>query len=274
MDSIPTDLGVWDLAQRVAADGEGTLADTTAVVTAWRGGLGGATAASALGQARAAREDPAARALLADPYALSPDRAREPDHGPQPDLTGVVYDDLVGRYVGPFWMAQVNTRVVRRSDALLGHAYGPQFRYREVTGLGTGRVQASLMGLVAGAPGAVTRLVSNPRVGAQAEAMLRPILPKPGQGPSEKTQQAGETGFEIHTRTSTGAHYVATIHIDGDPGFLTTALLMSQAGFCLALDQDRLPDRAGVLTPATALNGALADRLRAAGVTLETRRLS
>jgi short subunit dehydrogenase-like uncharacterized protein len=27
---------------------------------------------------------------------------------------------------------------------------------------------------------------------------------------------------------------------------------MSQAGLSLALDQDRLPDRAGVLTPATA----------------------
>lgn len=48
---------------------------------------------------------------------------------------------------------------------------------------------------------------------------------------------------------------------------------MSQAGLCRALDQDRLPDRAGVLTPATALDGALADRLRSAGVTLNNRRI-
>lgn len=108
----------------------------------------------------------------------------------------------------------------------------------------------------------------------RAEALLRRLLPKPGQGPSEKTQQAGKTGFEIHTRTSTGAHYAETVHIDGAPAFLTTALLMSQAGLCLALDHDQLPDRAGVLTPATALNGALADRLRGAGVTLQAERLS
>lgn len=64
------------------------------------------------------------------------------------------------------------------------------------------------------------------------------------------------------------------MHIDGDPAFLATALLMSQTGITLALDHDQLPDRAGVLTPATALNGALTDRLRRAGITLETRRLS
>jgi short subunit dehydrogenase-like uncharacterized protein len=274
VDSIPSDLGVWDLAQRVAADGEGSLADTTAVVTVFRGGIGGGTVESALGQFRAGRTDRAVRRLLADPYSLSPDRGTEPDHGREAELTRLVHDDLAGQYVGPFIMAGVNTRIVRRSNALLDHGYGPRFRYREVTGLGDSQPRAVAKGLVTAGLGAVLLLASNRRIGAQAEAVLRRLLPKPGQGPSEKTQQAGETCFEIHARTSTGAHYVETVHIDGDPGFLATALLISQAGLCLALDQDRLPDRAGVLTPAVALDGALADRLRTAGVTLQARRVA
>lgn len=274
VDSIPSDLGVWVLAQRVAADGEGTLTDTAAVVTALRGGVGGGTIDSALGQIRAARTDPAARRLLADPHALSPHRHAEPDRGREADLTRVVYDDLAGEYVGPFMMAQINTRVVRRSNALLDHAYGPRFLYREVTALGQRHPQAIAKALATAGPWPLLSLAANQRIGARAEAILRRLLPRPGQGPSEKTQQAGETGFAIHTRTSTGAHYAAIIHIDVDPGFLFTALLISQTGLCLALDNDRLPDRAGVLTPATALDGALTERLRTAGVTLETRRLS
>jgi short subunit dehydrogenase-like uncharacterized protein len=44
----------------------------------------------------------------------------------------------------------------------------------------------------------------------------------------------------------------------------------SQSALCLALDRDALPARAGVLTPATAMGTALADRLRSAGHTLAT----
>ncbi len=36
----------------------------------------------------------------------------------------------------PWLMAGINTRVVRRSNALQGWAYGRRFRYREVTGFG------------------------------------------------------------------------------------------------------------------------------------------
>jgi len=225
-------------------------------------------------QRRDGRTDPAVRRLLADPYSLSPDRDAEPDHGREAELTRIVHDHLAGQYVGPFMMAGINTRVVRRSNALLDHAYGPGFRYREVTALGESHPRALVTGLATAGPGALLLLTSNQRIGAQAEAILRALLPKPGQGPSEKAQQAGETGFEIHTRTSTGAHYAETVHIDGAPAFLATALLTSQAGLCHALDEDQLPDRAGVLTPATARNGALADRLRGAGITLQAERLT
>ena len=67
-----------------------------------------------------------------DPYALSPDRAEEPDLGDERDLAGVVHDDDLGMWLAPFMMAGINTRAVRRSNALQGWAYGRRFRYREV----------------------------------------------------------------------------------------------------------------------------------------------
>ncbi len=41
--------------------------------------------------------------------------------------------------------------------------------------------------------------------------------------------------------------------------------MLGESALCLALDRDRLPDRAGVLTPATAMNAALAGQLTSAG---------
>ncbi|NYV78704.1 enoyl-ACP reductase, partial [Streptomyces sp. UH6] len=56
----------------------------------------------------------------------------------------------------------------------------------------------------------------------------------------------------------------------GDPGYRCTAVMLGESGLALALDGERLPDVAGVLTPATAMADALTGRLRAAGFTLTT----
>ena len=58
--------------------------------------------------------------------------------------------------------------------------------------------------------------------------------------------------MEIHTTTSTGARYVSRVAAKGDPGYKATAVMMGESALCLALDRERLPERAGVLTPATA----------------------
>ena len=67
--------------------------------------------------------------------------------------------------------------------------------------------------------------------------------------------------MEVH-----GAGRRATVAAKGDPGYAATAVMMGESALCLALDQ--LPDRFGVLTPASAMGTALVDRLRAAGMTL------
>lgn len=269
-DSVPSDLGVLLAHQAAAADGAGELEDTTLVVKALRGGLSGGTLASMTAQFDEMRTSAASRRLVADPYALSPDRAAEPALGPQRDFSAARYDTGLGQWTAPFLMAGVNTRVVRRSNALLGWAYGRRFRYREVTGCGTGPAAAARAIAFTAGLGVLAGAVALP----PTRALLSPVLPKPGQGPGEKTRRTGFFRLEVHARTSGGARYVTEVGASGDPGYAATAVMLSESALCLALDRDRLPARAGVLTPATAMGETLAGRLRAAGHTYQARRLS
>jgi short subunit dehydrogenase-like uncharacterized protein len=268
-DSIPSDLGVHLLHETVQADDGGELEDTTLVVTRLRGGFSGGTLSSIVEQLDEVRADPQLRRAAADPYALSPDRAAEPDLGRQRDLMKVRRDDGLGIWTGPFLMASINTRVVRRSNALLDWAYGRQFRYREVSGYGPGRSGMMRATTATSAMGALAAALAYPRA---RKLLVGRVLPGPGQGPSEKTRRNGRFRMEIHARTSAGRRYRATVAAKGDPGYQATAVMMGEAALALVADRDRLPGRAGVLTPATALGTVLTDRLRAAGMTFEVTR--
>ncbi|HVC05435.1 MAG TPA: saccharopine dehydrogenase NADP-binding domain-containing protein [Candidatus Acidoferrales bacterium] len=261
-DSIPSDLGVLLLHQAALADGAGDLEDTTLVVAALKGGLSGGTIDSMRVQLQEARADAGVRRLVADAYSLSPDRSEEPDLGDERDLMAVRHDAGLRTWMGPFVMAGSNTRVVRRSNALQGWAYGRRFRYREVTGFGSG-VAAPVKGAVAatGIAGLVAGLSFAP-----TRAVLDRVLPSPGEGPSEQARRTGFFRMEIHTRTSSGARYVSRVSAKGDPGYAATSLMLGEAAICLA--RDELPERGGVLTPAVAMGSALVDRLRTAGMTL------
>ncbi len=269
-DSVPSDLGALLLHHAARADDAGDLLDTTLVVTALKGGVSGGTLASMMGQQDEVRASAERRQVVQDPYALSPDRAAEPNLGEERDLDWVHYDGDLRMWVGPFVMAGINTRVVRRSNALQGWAYGRQFRYREVTGFGTGPA-APMLGAAASAAlkAAEAGLGFGP-----SRALLDRLLPEPGQGPSEKTRRTGLFRIQIHARTSAGGRYLGTIEAQGDPGYAATSVMLGESALCLALDRDRLPDRAGVLTPATAMGLALADRLRSAGHTLAAQRIT
>ena len=268
-DSIPSDLGVLLLHEQVRSDREGELEDTTLLVTSMKGGFSGGTIDSMRASAEAVAADRGLLRVLADPYSLSPDREAEPDLGAQPDLAGIRWDRAFGAWVGPFVMAPYNTRIVRLSNAVQGWAYGPRFRYREFMSYGTGvtaPVRAAV--LSAGLAGAVAGMRFGP-----ARAVLGRVLPAPGEGPSEESRRRGHFRMEIRTRTSTGAQYRCLVAAHGDPGYQATSVMLGESALCLGLDHDRLPERAGDLTPATAMGEALVDRLRAAGFTLSVERL-
>jgi short subunit dehydrogenase-like uncharacterized protein len=100
--------------------------------------------------------------------------------------------------------------------------------------------------------------------------LLDRVLPKPGSGPSEQVQRGGQFRIEVHTRTLTGAHYVATVAAQGDPGYAATAGMLGESALCLGLDP--LSTAGGVLTPAVAMGDHLMTRLRARGFELSVSR--
>ncbi len=268
-DSVPSDLGVLLVHQAARAAAAGDLLDTTLVVTALRGGISGGTLASMMGQLDEVRASAECRRVVQDPYALSPDRGAEPDLGDECDLAWARYDSDLRMWTGPWAMAGINTRVVRRSNALQGWAYGRRFRYREVTGFGASPAAPVLAGLATlGTKAAEAGLAFGP-----SRALLGQLLPASGHGPGERTRRTGFFRIVIHTRTSAGVRYLGTVAAQGDPGYAATSVMLSETALCLALDRDQLPDRAGVLTPATAMGAALATRLRSAGHTLATRQI-
>ena len=265
-DSIPSDLGVYLLHEAARADGAGDLEDTTLVVTAMKGSASGGTIASLKGQVDDIKADRDARRIVGDPYALVPDRPPEMDG--ERDIHSVSRDEELGQWIAPFVMATFNTRIVRRSNALQDWAYGRRFRYREVTGMGQGPLAPVKAAALAGGLGALAAGLALP----PTRKLLDRVLPDSGEGPSEAAREKGFFKIEVHTRTSSGARYVAKVAAKGDPGYKATGMMMGEAALCLALDEDKLPDRTGVLTPASAMNGALVERLRSAGMTLEVER--
>jgi short subunit dehydrogenase-like uncharacterized protein len=265
-DSVPSDLGVLLLHERVVADGEGSLGETVSLVVSMRGGVSGGTIDSMRTQADVVKADPALRRVLADPFALSPDRMAEPDPGSEGDSRLPTRDPLLGQWVAPFVMAPFNTRIVRRSNALQDHVYGPGFRYREVLGVGRGPVGPLVAGAVAAGLGGLAVGMALP----PTRLLLDRVLPRPGSGPSEKSQRGGHFRMEVHTRTSTGARYVATVAAQGDPGYAATAVMLGESALSLGLDA--LSSAGGVLTPAVAMGDHLVARLRARGFELSVLR--
>ncbi len=275
-DSVPSDMTVYALYSRVRQDGAGELLDTNYVLRDFSGGVSGGTIASMTEVMRAASTDPDVRKLLEDPYTLSQDRGAEPEFGPQPDLPWRrgrdIAPELAGVWAGGFVMAPYNTRIVRRSNALLDYAYGRRFRYAEY--MGTGRsITAPVISALTTAVTAGSSALGYRLFRFLPRALVDRLVPKPGTGPSEEVRENGYYRVQTYTTTSTGARYVATMSQSGDPGYKATAAMLGECGLALALDRDRLPELYGVLTPAAAMGDALLVRFPRAGISLETARL-
>jgi short subunit dehydrogenase-like uncharacterized protein len=276
-DSIPSDLTVFALYRQAERDNAGELTDTNLVVRSFKAGISGGTAASGMELMRAVSEDPEARRLMNDPYTLTPDRAAEPELGGQPDLRwrrgGEIAPELAGYWVGPFGMAVINTRVVRRSNALLGYPYGRRLAYAEQMSMGNS-VVAPVAAAVATAGNTAAVALGSRFFNRLPDKFVDRMAPKPGSGPSERVRDNGHYTMETYTTTTTGARYRTTMSQRGDPGYKATAVLLGQSAMALAFDRDRLSDLRGVLTPAAAMGDVLLARLPDAEVSLETTRLN
>ena len=184
-DSIPSDLGTFALQEAIIARDGRPCDEVKFLLQDIRGGVSGGTIASMVELLEDAREPGVAR-VVSDPYGLNPEGMRRgPDTG---DQVGVLRDPVSRSWTGPFVMAPVNTRVVRRTNALLGQRYGHEFRYSEVVDTGhgpAGAVRATL--LAAGLAGFRAAMHFGP-----TRALLRRFaLPAPGEGPDRRAIESG-----------------------------------------------------------------------------------
>ncbi|MEP9390838.1 saccharopine dehydrogenase NADP-binding domain-containing protein [Gordonia sp. VNQ95] len=274
-DSVPSDLGTYLLYRKVSDDDAGTLTDTTLILKSFRGGVSGGTIDSMRVIAEQAK-DSQTRRLLLNPQALSgtPGNTPKVAMSSEPSDIAIVrarnVDPSLRGTLAPFFMSSHNTRVVRRSNALLDNGYGPDFHYAETMNVGSiPGVSTLAAGAVGVGVGAFLGLMSF----GPTRRLLDKVLPEPGEGPSEKARDNGYFVTETYTRTSTGRRYRSTIRAKGDPGYKATAVMLGECALTLALNRDKLPKLTGVLTPAAAMGDALVDRLRGAGMTLEAEEL-
>lgn len=261
-DSIPSDLGVHVLQSHARERHGGPCESIVLALQSARGGASGGTVASMLGLVDEAKRDPAVRAILLDPYALNPEGERS---GPDRDPRGLSWDARVGGWTVPFFMGPINSRIVRRTNALEGFAYGRQFRYVELTRLPRGPLgpllgSAMLAGIGAFVGGAAF---------APTRALLDRLVPASGDGPSESARKKGSFRFALHGegRDRDGRPFTVhgTVAGQGDPGYAATAIMFSESALSLAKDPRHTGG--GVLTPAFAMGDPLVHRLRAAGMT-------
>jgi short subunit dehydrogenase-like uncharacterized protein len=258
-DSIPSDLGTL-MVQEAFKERYGRYAsEVKMAVSRMSGAFSGGTFASMLNIVEEMGKNPSLRKILGNPYALNPKGVRGADKS---DQNGVRYDEHLG-WTGPFIMAAINTRVVRRSHALMGLPYGTDFRYSEVMSTGKGPKGFARAAALAGGIGAFVAGIALP--------LTRPVLvnrlPSPGEGPTPEQRKRGR--YEIHhVAIANGQVLRGRVADNRDPGYGSTAVMLAESALCLALEGEQLDTEGGILTPAVAMGMRLVERLRKAGLTL------
>lgn len=255
-DSIPSDIGVYFLQQCMRERYSAQAAEIKYRVVSSAGGVSGGTVASMMNMMDEAKTDKSIFETLQDPYALNPlNQPRGPDGN---DQMGTVYDHDFRQWTGPFMMAGINTRVVRRSNALLNYSYGRAFRYSEaiLTGSGPGGyIRALLVALGTALMGLLAAL-------GPTRALLKKMLPAPGEGPSEQARNTGHFNIELLGKHALDESKNIRISVTGDkdPGYGATSKMLAESAVCLAMDS--LTEGGGFLTPASAMGDQLVKRLQ------------
>ncbi len=254
-DSIPSDLGVWFLQQEAQERFGRNCNQVTLLVKAMRGGFSGGTAASLLNAVEEGRRDRDVARILMHPYSLNPEGLRD---GPDSrDQSGAVYNEALGVWTCPFVMALINTRIVRRTNALLNFEYGKDFRYSEATMTGPGlrgRLKA------AAATAAFRGFMLASAIEVTRNYLVKPLMPNQGAGPDQAARESGFFNLLLVGTTSAGERLRVKVTGDRDPGYGSTSRMIAESAVCLA--RDELPVGGGFWTPASAMNQKLLTRLR------------
>ena len=259
-DSVPSDLSAW-LANATMQDRFGEPCTQVKAAFSIRGGFNGGTLASFFNMLASGQS-----AAMANPFLLNPEGTCPADPQAFADPVGPHFDTDLATWLAPFMMAPINTRVVRRSAALLG--YAPGFSYQEFLRLGRGATAAAAAAaLSAGSWGTQTALRLAP-----LRRLAARLSPPPGSGPSEVSMNGGSFRCQWVGTSASGHTVRGQVADQGDPGNRATTKMLCESALALALQPDELPQQVGaqggVLTPASGLGQVLVERLRLAGMTL------
>jgi short subunit dehydrogenase-like uncharacterized protein len=253
-DSIPSELGVFFLQQEARGIHGSPCHEISMFVKSVKGGLSGGTFASMMNALREIEEDRSIAKVLVHPYSLNPEGERQGPDGR--DQNGVRYSQEAAGWTAPFIMAGVNTKVVRRGHALMGYPYGKDFRYSEASLMGKGpRAFAKATSMAAGLGGFVLAAANR----LTREHLVERFIPQPGQGPSKEERENGFFKLLFVGKLKSGIEMRAQVTGDRDPGYGSTAKMLSESAICLALDD--LNVQGGFWTPASAMGEALLRRL-------------
>jgi short subunit dehydrogenase-like uncharacterized protein len=238
-DSLPFELGVYFCQETAKKVIGAPVARVKGRVRAMKGTFSGGTAASGRAIFEAAAKDPSLLALVRDPFALTPGFK-----GPkQPPGNRPIFDDDLQTWLTPFFMANINTRNVHRSNALMDFPYGRDFVYDEMQITGPGEEgEAAARRIMA----ASNNLASSPG-------------PKPGEGPSKEERETGYYDLLFVGIAPDGRQVRVSVKGDRDPGYGSTSKMIAECAICLLRDA---PDvSAGIWTPGAAMREALIKRL-------------
>jgi short subunit dehydrogenase-like uncharacterized protein len=255
-DCIPADLGVFFLQNEMKARHGTNAREIKFRVKGFQGGASGGTIASMLNMLEEASADPNVMQVMNQPYSLNPKSERTGPDGPEPSLP--TYDTDFGEWTAPFVMSTIDTKVVRRTNALLDHTYGREFRYSEAMLTGAGPIGFAKASGVTASMGAT--------MGAMAIGPLRRLiakrLPAPGEGPSKEQRESGyfDIRFLAFHPDDESKNLRSRVTGDRDPGYGSTSKMLAESAICLAVDS--LASQPGISTPAAGMGEALLVRLQ------------
>jgi len=261
-DSIPSDLGTFFANSKIKEP-----IKRIESFHAGQGGISGGTTETgfSMGDLKLGKK-------MNDPFVLNPENSVSKEQKLlSSDSIGLKKNSLIKSWTGPFIMAVSNTRVVRRSAALLEtkqEGYGVNFTYQEHAFYKKFKT-AFLVTCVTLMFGLILK--------TPVRKLVRPLLPKPGEGPSEDTMENGFFDSFFAAELDNGEKKLFRVHGKGDPGYKVTSKFAAECALSLLEDPETLPggsEYGGVLTSASGLGEVLIKRLSNAGIIFKSLNLS
>ena len=260
-DSIPSDMGVYFIQNEIKKAYKSYAKSIKMRVAGIRGGISGGTYGSMNNLLKEAYADKSVFKVLNNPYGLNPkDKMEGLD---KKDLRKIIFDNESKSWIYPFIMAGINTKIVRRSNALSNFQYGKEFTYEEATMAGKG---------ISGFWKAILALFPLAMIGINPNSFLKKIvnsfMPKPGEGPGIEKRKNGFYNLRFYITIDEKRKAFAKVIGDSDPGYGSTSKMLAESALSLAFDN--LPGNYGVITPSFAMGDKLLNRLKEnAGLSFE-----